>query len=55
MAQGHKDTTDIPTSILPEPQSDRAVMEIHAQEGSILFFTGQRKSSEWLSEISSIT
>lgn len=33
MAQEYKDTTDIPTSILPEPQSDRVVMEVPEQEG----------------------
>lgn len=33
MDQGDKNTTDIPASILSEPQSDRAVMEVPVQEG----------------------
>lgn len=32
MAQGDKDTTDIPVPILPKSQSDRAVVKVFAQE-----------------------
>lgn len=35
MDQGDKNTTDIPASILSEPQSDRAVMEVPVQEDSV--------------------
>lgn len=44
MAQEYKDTTDIPTSILPEPQSDRVVMEVPEQEGyQYCFLQGKGK------------